>query len=249
LLLGIVDLDNGNPASAAQGFDRLLSAQPDNMRARALLARALWEAGNDRELVARFAGAADNRYLAMLVGRAFERLGDRKKAAPYLDRALGSAQPPHVVRLATTTPVGAASQQGSASGAGTVAQVRALVRSGRPSEARSRAQSWLKRHPGSADAMGLAGDVAFAAGNPRAALRHYRAAAAVRRPWPLAKRMAAALEASGDAKAAEALVSAHLAGEPNNSEAAAMLARRFAARGDRTHAETLLQHARNHGGG
>ena len=96
--------------------------------------------------------------------------------------------------------------------------------------------------------MGLAGDAALAARDPQGALRHYRAAAAIRRPWTLAKRMAAALEASGNAGAAEALVTAHLAGEPNNAEAAAMLARRFAASGDRRHADALLKHARNHGG-
>ena len=94
----------------------------------------------------------------------------------------------------------------------------------------------------------VTGDAALAARDPRGALRHYRAAAAIRRPWPLTKRMAAALEASGDAKGAEALVLAHLAGEPNNAEAAAMLARRFAARGDRRHAEALSRHAAIHGG-
>jgi tetratricopeptide (TPR) repeat protein len=248
LLLGIVDLDNGNPASAAQGFDRLLSAQPDNARVRALLARALSEAGNSRELIARFAGKADDRYTAMLVGRAYERLGEREKAAPYLDRALASAAPPHLARLAPSTPPDAATSRGGADGVTTVALVRGLLRSGHAAEARSRAESWLKAHPGSADAMGLAGDAAFAARDPRGALRHYRAAAAIRRPWPLAKRMAAALEASDDIAGAEVLVTAHLAGEPNNAEAAAMLARRFAARGDRAHAEALLQHARNHGG-
>jgi tetratricopeptide (TPR) repeat protein len=248
LLLGIVDLDNGNPASAAQGFDRLLREQPDNGRVQALLARALAAAGSDRELIARFAATADDRYTAMLVGRAYERLGDRTKAAPYLDRALGERIPAHPAKLAPSTPLDVSALRGSVDGLSMVALVRGLLRSGRTVEARSRAEGWLKGHPGSADAMGLAGDAAFAARDPRGALRHYRAAAAIRRPWPLAKRMAAALEATGDAQAAEALITAHLAGEPNNAEAAAMLARRFAARGDRAHANALVKHVALHGG-
>jgi tetratricopeptide (TPR) repeat protein len=248
LLLAVVDLDNGNPASAAQGFDRLLRQQPDNIRVQKLLARALSAAGNDRELVARFAASADSRYIALLVGRAYERLGDRTKAALYLDRALGSAIPPHLAILGSSTPLDVASQREHADGATLVELVRGLARSGRAPEARTRAESWLKRHPGSADAMGLAGDAALAARDPRGALRHYREAAAIRRPWPLAKRMAAALEAAGDPKGAEESVAAYLAGEPNNAEAAAMLARRLAARGDRARADALLKHAALHGG-
>ena len=59
--------------------------------------------------------------------------------------------------------------------------------------------------------------------------------------------MAAAMEASGDARGAEALIVSHLAGEPNNAEAAVMLARRFAARGDAARADTLHKHAHSHG--
>jgi tetratricopeptide (TPR) repeat protein len=248
LLLGIVDLDNGNPASAAQGFDRLLRDQPDNARVRVLFARALSAAGNDRELIARFAGNAGDRYVAMLVGRAYERLGDRAKAAPYLDRALTAPVPPHLASLDPSSPLDVATLRSGTDGASMVALVRGLIRSGRAGEARSRAEAWLKRHTGSADAMGLAGDAAFAARDPAGALRHYRAAAAIRRCWPLAKRMAAALEASGDARRAEELIVAHLAGEPNNAEAAAMLARRFATRGDEARAEALRKHAGSHGG-
>ena len=96
--------------------------------------------------------------------------------------------------------------------------------------------------------MGLAGDAAFAAGDPRGALRHYRASAAVRGPWPLVKRMAFAHEAAQDVRGAEALLAVHLAGEPNNAEAAAMIARRFSARGEETRAALLRAHARRHGG-
>jgi tetratricopeptide (TPR) repeat protein len=248
LLLAVVDLENGNPASAAQGLDRLLGEQPDNARARMLMALALSAAGNDRELIARFARSADDRYIAMLVGRAYERQGDRTTAAAYLDRALGGPIAPHLVRLAPSSRIGVRPLREGEDGASVVAVVRGLMTMGRAVDARSRAEGWLRAHPGSADAMGLAGDTAFAARDLRGALRHYQAAAAVRRPWPLVKRMAAALEASGDVKEAEALVAAHLAGEPNNAEAAQMLARRFTARGEVGRAQALSMHARSHGG-
>ena len=248
LLLALIDLDNGNPASAAQGLDRLVRRQPDNPRVEALLAHALAAAGNERELVARFAGRAHSRYLALLIGRAHEALGDRGKAAPYLDRAFARASGVRAVALPADRPLDVASLRGTVDGANTIALVRGQIAAGRKGEARATAALWLRRFPGSGDALGLAGDAALAAGDERAALRHYRAAAAIRRPWPLSKRMAAALDASGDAAAAEALVSAHLAGEPNNAEAAALLSRSLAARGERTRARLLAGHARAGGG-
>jgi predicted Zn-dependent protease len=96
--------------------------------------------------------------------------------------------------------------------------------------------------------MALDGDAAYAAGDPKAALALYHKAAAIRRPWPLAKRMAAALEATGNPAAAEQLVADFLAGEPNNADAATLLARRYAARGDRKRADLLAVHAATHGG-
>jgi predicted Zn-dependent protease len=248
LLLALVDLDNGNPASAAQGFDRLLGTQPDNARVQALLARALAAAGNDRELIARFAGKADDRYTALLVGRAYENVGDRAKAAPFLDRALGAIVPAHLAMLPPAAPLDVTTLRGTADGLNTVALVRGLIASRRTGEARAKVEEWLRRHPGSADAMALAGDAALAARDPHGALKRYRAAAEIRRPWPLTKRMAAALEASGNPAGAEALVAAHLAGEPNNAEAATMLARRYAAHGQRKRAELLRAHAAGHDG-
>jgi tetratricopeptide (TPR) repeat protein len=248
LLLALVDLDNGNPASAAQGFDRLLGTQPDNAHVQALLAHALAAAGNDRELIARFAGQADDRYIALLIGRAYENIGDRARAAPFLDRALGDPVPAHLATLSPAAPLDVTNLRDVADGPGTVALVRGLIAARRTGESRAKAEQWLERRPGSAEAMALAGDAALAARDPRAALRYYRDAAAIRRPWPLTKRMAAALEASGDPAGAEALVAEHLRGEPANAEAAMMLSRRLAARGERQRAELLKTHAAARGG-
>ena len=52
----------------------------------------------------------------------------------------------------------------------------------------------------------------------------------------------------GNTMAAEALVAAHLRGEPNNAEAAALLSRSLAARGERDRATLLLDHAHARGG-
>jgi predicted Zn-dependent protease len=239
LLLAVIDLDNGNPASAAQGFDRLLAKQPDNLRVQALLAQALAASGSDRELIARFGGRAEDRTIALLVGRAYENTGDRGSAASYLDRA-SRPGPPRVGRLASAGRLEAG--RSPVDGSSAVALVRQQIAAGGAKSARIAARDWLRKQPGSADAMALAGDAAFAASDWKGALTFYRKAAAIRRPWPLVKRMAAALEATGDTSAAEHLVADFLSGEPNNAEAATLLAHRYAARGDRNRAELLAAH-------
>ncbi len=248
LLLAMVNLENGNPASATQAFDRLLAGQRDNARVATLLARALAASGSHRELIARFGAEAQSRYIALLVGRAYEKLGDRATAAVHLDRALRRGGEVQMVPLAPRTPLNVALSRTPADGVDTVAVVRGLVAGGRSAQARATAEAWLRRHRGSAEARALAGDTAFLANDPRAAIAHYRAAAAIRQSWLLTKRMAAAYEAAGDTAAAEALVAAQLASAPNNAEAAALLARRLTARGDRQQADRLYVHAANHGG-
>lgn len=224
LLLALIDLDNGNVKSAAQGFDRLLRRQPDNHRIAHLLARSLAQGGNHRELVARFGDKADTPYLALLVGRAYEALGERDRAAPFLDRA-HARRAARLVTLRSAKPLETAQARGARDGPNAVALVRALITEGRAAEARTEAATFLAAHPGSADAMALAGDAALAAGDARAALAHYGKAAAIRRPWPLTKRMAFALDRSGRRRDAAALVREQLAGEPGNAEAREWLER------------------------
>ena len=55
LLDGVIALEQGRFASAAQSLDGLVERQPDNRRARDLLARALLLDGRYRQLIARFA--------------------------------------------------------------------------------------------------------------------------------------------------------------------------------------------------
>lgn len=248
LLSGLIDLEGGNHASAAQMFERLARMQPDNRRVRHLLARSLALGGSHRELIHRFADAADSPYLAQLVGRSYEALGERALAAPFLDRATRplSGNPS---ALPGATPLGVAAARDMAKGSDALALVRALIVARKPTQAKATAGQFLSRFPGSADAMGLAGDAALATDNPRAALARYGAASQVRRPWPLVKRTAVALIALGDSLAAERLFAAHLAGDPANAEAAALLARSVYLRGDFARAGALLDHAFANGAG
>lgn len=246
LLSGIIDLENGNYASAAQGLDRLARKQPDNARVQALLARALALGGDEIELVHRFDAAASTPYLATLVGRAYEALDQRDKAAAFLDRAArplaGSPVPlPPAMALA------AAQSRGAGQGADALALVRGLLTAHQAGAGRARASEFLRRYPGSADAMGLAGDGALAAGDARGALQLYTRASAVRRPWPLVRRMAAAKMALRDLAGADGLLRNYLAGDPNNAEAAALLGRSAFMRGDSERAALLLDHALSEG--
>ena len=251
LLSGVVDLESGNPASAAQTFDRLLRAQPDNRRVRQLLALALRRAGNDRELVYRFADAATRPdaepYFAQTIGRAYEALGERDKAAPLLASA-SRARPTELVPLPTGIPAELVQGRGRPSGEDARALVRGFIGTGRMQAAIDAVESFRAKFPGSADALGLAGDAYLAAGEPRRALERYRSAAKIRRPWPLARRMLAAHAMLGDVSGAEALLTHHFAGEPANREAASLLALlAFDAR-QWERGEFLLEHSLANGG-
>ncbi|QDM39834.1 tetratricopeptide repeat protein [Altererythrobacter sp. TH136] len=231
LLLGVLDLEGGNPISAAQVFDGVLRRQPDNRRVQVLLARALFLAGSDRELIARFSQEQLDPYVALLVARAYENQGDRAHAGLYLDRALARSAEMRVGVLPPATSLGMAPTRVVARGADAVTLVRGLIRAGRTEDARAAAKRWLLKHPGSAEAMALAGDAAFVAGDWAGAMRHYHSSAAIKPSWPLTKRMAAALKAGGHPGAAKDLVAAHVWVGPGNAKAAAVLARRSASLG------------------
>ncbi|MDN3645558.1 tetratricopeptide repeat protein [Pontixanthobacter aestiaquae] len=246
LLAGIIDIENGNYASAAQVLERLATAQPDNRSVRQLLARALSLGGNDRELVYRYGEIASrpsaSPYLRTLVGRAHEALDQRDQAAPYLDAA-AKRRSGNLVAVQSGTTLDVAEARGPTTGFDALALVRARIFNGNPDAARGAAAGFLKRFPGSSDALSLAGDASLAARQFDEALDHYGKAAAIRGPWVLTRKRVKTLQALGRDNDALAVLAGHLVGDPGNAEAAGLLAVAAASRGDWPNAAIFTDHA------
>ena len=235
LLSAITDLENGNPEAAASQLSRLRRLQPDNARVTLLLARALAAGGANEELVYRFAIPARRDsaapYLQLLVGRAYEQLGDRRTAALYLDAAARPRDSLALVPIAPDGSLDGARSRGAATPRDALMLVRGLVASGQGAEAVRVAEANLARAPGSFDALLLAGDAALVGGGPSAALAHYRRAAEIRLSWPLVERLLAVTRRTGEGDA-ERLLAAYAARAPMDGVAARELARLRLARGE-----------------
>ena len=252
LLSGIVDMENGNYESAAQALDRLAAMQPDNARARQLLAHSIALGLNEGELVHRFADLAERSsaspWLRTTLARAYEADDERDKAAVLLDRA---AQPKSnaLHSLPGLTPLSVAETRNDNSGSNVLSLVRGRIAAGQAPGAVSEAEAFRRRFPGSADAMALAGDAYRANGDTARALGHYRGAASIRRTWPLVKRMVGAYRAADRNGEAVALLKRHFAGDPGNAELAGELARVAMVAGEWPRAAMLLDHALDRDGG
>lgn len=242
MLSALLDVAEENYASAAQTLDRLSGLQPDNRRVEELLAHALSRSGGERELVERFGaralGPGGSPYLRVVVGRALEALGERDRAARYLDAAAQSEN-----GLSTLTPAGA-----GLDGSGTAYRdaVRTAIAARQFDLAVTRAESFVRRFPGSGDALALLGDARLARGDRADARAAYAQSARVRQPWPLTLRMLAAQASPRDGAR---LLADYLRAHPMNGAAAALLADAYAAEGEWERAAVLLDHAIANGQG
>lgn len=224
LLAGAMELEAGNSQSAVVLFERLVAMQPNNRKAGLLLARALAAAGDDAELLARFAAAAEapdaSPYLLTLVGRAYERQGARDQAAPLLDRAAQVGQPDVVWR------------DGADRGAaGDIGVVRQWLAAGQLQAARSIAEQAVERDRGSWPALVLAGDVRFVQGDLSGALAGYRRAADIRMTDQLMLRLQATLLRAGETGLAQRWLDrarASFPGDPLPARLASVIAARSA---------------------
>lgn len=252
MLSAIIDMEKGNYASASQMLDKLERLQPDNARIRLLVARSLSLGNNHRELVYRFKDRAiipgSSPYLATLVGRSYEVLNEREKAAPFLDFAAQTLNN-DLRPIRTTTRLDVAAIRGSETGRDAVALVRGLMSAGRSAAAIKGAEAFLRRAPGSADALGLAGDAYLAAGQGKRAADYYARAASIRQSWPLTRRMYAAELNAGRKRSAMTLLENELIGHSANIEAAILLAEAELMEGDAIKAAVLLDLAIANGGG
>ncbi len=246
LLSGVIDLESGNHASAAQQLDRLHRQQPENRRVRNLLARALAMSGGHRELIQRFGAMARlpsaSPYLQTLVARSHEALGNRAEAAELIDQA-ARKRSDNLVVLGPAVVIADRLMPDRRSGMEIVALVRSRISEGRTREASNLANGFLRRYPGSADAFALAGDAELADGDVTRAATMYRQSAAIRQSWPLARRRIAALNAAGQSSEADWLLRSFVAGHPLAFEPAVLLARQEYERGNLPSAARLLDHA------
>ena len=220
LLGGVLEYRAGNLNLAVEQFDRLLRLQPDNRYGALLLARALAEEGEWRQLLQRFGQLADrpttSPYLATLVAHGYEIAGQRDRAAPLLERATPPAYAGYTA-LPTSRPrevlaVGAADNPRSA--ATVVPYVRALLAAGDRTTALAAAQALRQANPGASEAHILVGDVEAIAGNTAAALADYRRAAQIQASPGLTRRLDATLRALGQTAEADATLAGFLAQHP-----------------------------------
>ncbi|WP_374529468.1 tetratricopeptide repeat protein [Novosphingobium sp.] len=254
LLSGVLELEAGNANIAVGQFERLSDRQAANPRVQLLLARALYEAGQYDELLRRFGGYAARAdapaYLLTLLGRAYEDLGNRAAAAPLLDRA-SAATVPALMPIPEGAPSGVlAGRFGDDPGSpgSAVPYARALLGAGNFAAARQVAERFLSLHPGSADALALAGDVELAAGNPGGALSHYIDSAQVRFPDNLLLRMGEAFDRAGRGGEMQPIAARYLTGWPGSRLAARLAAGHSAGLGDWHTARLLLESLRLRGG-
>lgn len=241
LLDAIIDMNEGSFDTAANTLETLADEQPGNLRVQELLAKAWWMGSRDYLIVARFAevasGSEASSYLTMLVGRAFERLGDRKRAIPYIERA--SARDDETGFVMGEEP----------SLPQVTNRLRALAKARNLNAARQVSSSFLRQYPQSGDAHSLAGDVALVSANPLPAIELYQVSAQVRRSWPLTRKLASAMVQAGEGTAAKALLARYVNGDPQNLDALIVLAKLSADEGDWLRVQVLLDTAIAQGGG
>lgn len=228
LLAGALDLDAGAYRQAEEKLRPLLAAQPMNLAARRLLATALMRRDASRDAIDLLApvierGDADS-YSLTLAARAFERIGDRGRAAELFDRAAAPARsaggafaPDASIRvLAAEAATGGPGQE--------VAFIRGLIASGDPVAAARRAAEMIGRDPGVPEPHLLLGDVAMLAGSPRDAVAAYRRAASLRFDEPTMLRLVEAQDKSGDRAGAASTLALFLSQNPVNLAALRMAA-------------------------
>ena len=147
LLDAVIDIQQGYADTAVETLAALCLLQPANRRVRDLYARALWDAGRDEKLISDFRSVLDgpdaSAYITMMVGRAYERSGQRERAAPLLAKAYAE-QPTEAVTLAEAGVIGGALPSQTS-------QIRLAVASGDKAGAATQASLYKRTFPQSAD--------------------------------------------------------------------------------------------------
>jgi tetratricopeptide (TPR) repeat protein len=237
LLTGAIEFAAGDVREAVDRLGQLVELQPDNIKARRMLAAAQWKSGDAAATVKTLRALADrddaDSYSLSLIGAALAKLGDREGASRYLsraawpdrrapaalfDQALGAAASEAASAEASASPGDAGAQ---------VRLIRALIAAGDLGQARDRAARLAADNAGAPDAHLLFGDVLALQGDYRGAAERYRRAANIAFTEPAAMRMIEALERSGQSEAASQVLELFLDQNPRSVPAQLLAAARL----------------------
>ncbi|WP_336970412.1 tetratricopeptide repeat protein [Sphingobium aromaticiconvertens] len=254
LLRGVLHLRDGNALLAIDSLTPLLGVQPENQRARLLLARAQMGAGDLASAATLLAplvvqGDADP-YVLTLAARVQEGLGDRVMAADMLARAAWPVRP---AAVAFAYPgdaglLGAGPPANSGTAGDNIPYIRALMNAGQLVQAVDRAHLLSRMNPGAPDAHMLYGDALGRAGRNAEAAKAYEAAARIRFSQTIVLRLAAAWQRAGDPMRAAQIVARYLAQNPTSLEAQRLAASAYLEAGDWRNARRLLDAVRTQSG-
>lgn len=247
LLKAVLEIKAGNEELAIAQLRELLLSQPDNLKLRRLLGAALSRTGDAHgtiDVLKPIADRADaDSYTLTLIGRAFEKLDDRKAAAVYLDRAAFPV-PRDPVPFGSVDDIGLveranADNPGNAKTA--VPLISRLILAGRAADALPVAQAMQKQNPGVPAAHVLVGDALLALDRPKEAAAAYQLAADLQFSESNALRLIEALRRSGENGRALQALALFIQQNPRNVPAQRLLGDHFLASQDWTRAIDVLE--------
>jgi tetratricopeptide (TPR) repeat protein len=226
LLASVIDIETGNVERATGRLTKLVELQPENVKARRLLAAAQWRSGDPASTIATLRPLAEradaDSYVLTLIGQAFAKQGDVRTASLYLARAAAPQRrsatallaPPLDDRQLAALRRSADAKPGDA---GLQVQlIRALLGRGFGKDAFARARRLQAANPGAPDAHILVGDALGINGQYAAAADEYRKAANLAFTEPVALRLVEALRNAGDARRATQVLELFLQQNPQS---------------------------------
>jgi tetratricopeptide (TPR) repeat protein len=238
LLDGMLDYQAASYEQAINKWRELVGRQPMNVTARRLLGAALLRSGDAQGALdvlrpVALRGDADS-YTLALVGRAFERTGERNWANQFLDRAAfpaGGSSAPFGVDDDVAV-LGGLAKDDPADPVRRVTYLRGLVEAGDTGQALAQAQALARLSPGAPAAHLAVGDTFAALGRYADAASAYRRAANIRFDEPVMLRLIDALDRSGQREEAANVLALFLSQNPQNIAGQRIAARWQIASGD-----------------
>ncbi len=250
LLYGIIEFELGNLNQAAEHFELLLDAQPNNISARTLLARVHYKAGSHQEawdILAPIADRSDaDRYTLILAARILEALNKPKDAFVKLDNAVAAniIQPTALPEKTSMLNAADAVKRAPNDARKVVPYVRLLMAQGNIAAAKAEINRIAQGNNGVADAQILLGDVERASGNYNGAIAAYGRARNVNFSTPVMLRLVATYRKAGMGDQAVKTIEDFLSFNPNNYSAMRLMAYHHLDKGQWKEALPLLLRVR-----